>query len=495
MSFGYYYNLNNNQYPSKNINFMANNSVVANAPLAKPIETVSKTIENSVDAFVPTEQKKKKSYKKAITVGSSVLVISGLVALLNPKFSSKFISKLKNASQSAGTRIENSKNNYLASKFHKASKKTLDFGVRTLEFSNNFNSAKDVGFKWLCCEKKGFNNVKNTTMRNFFKKIDHGFVKVMSKVHKAITKWFDSISKKTVLSRYNNVGEKMDSFEAALKQYREKLSPAEQIKFDKKIKEITETRTFFSRENITQRFTEQENLMGNLERDFLKQYCAYKNGFSNKWVNKGEHIDKNMTFWAEKIMQPTRDRVERQGLDVVEKLVGNTNGQKGLYDEIYAMLSPNLSSAEKKSLDDALKTINKKLRKANHSETVEYFDKKRDLVLGGAPTDIVTAIGGLGLSGVAIATADTKEDKISRALTGGFPIIAGIGASMAFTAMLFSGVQGMLYGFLTSIGLSKIGSLADHHILGNKKENINDKLTPTQNPLNPSLKSSEVHNA
>ena len=127
--------------------------------------------------------------------------------------------------------------------------------------------------------------------------------------------------------------------------------------------------------------------------------------------------------------------------------------------------------------------------------TFLYFDKKRDLVLGGAPTDIVTAIGGLGLSGVAIATADTKEDKISRALTGGFPIIAGIGASMAFTAMLFSGVQGMLYGFLTSIGLSKIGSLADHHILGNKKENIDDKPTPTQNPLNPSLKSSEVHNA
>ena len=77
--------------------------------------------------------------------------------------------------------------------------------------------------------------------------------------------------------------------------------------------------------------------MENLERDFLKQYRVYKNGFSNKWVNKGEHIDKNMTFWAEKIMQPTRDRVERQGLDVVEKLDGKTNGQKGLYDEIYAM--------------------------------------------------------------------------------------------------------------------------------------------------------------
>ena len=32
---------------------------------------------------------------------------------------------------------------------------------------------------------------------------------------------------------------------------------------------------------------------------------------------------------------------------------------------------------------------------------------------------------------------------------------------MAFTAMLFSGIQGMIYGSLASIGLSKLGSVAD----------------------------------
>lgn len=497
MSFGYYYNLNNSTYLPQNIGFRANATGMAStpAPLAKPIETVSKTIESSVDAFVPEGEKKKKSYKKAITVGSSVLVVSGLVALLNPKFSSKFITKLKNASESAGKRIESSKNDYLKSKFHQASKKTLDWGVRTLEFSNNINSAKDVGFKWLCCDKKQFNNVKNTSLRNFLRKVDSGFVKVMSKVHNAITKWFDSISKHTVFSKYNGASKKMDNLESLLKQYRNKLSTAEQAQFDAKLAEISKTREFFSKTNTAQRFDEQEKLMSNLERDFLKQYRAYRNGFTNKWVNKGEHIDKNMTFWAEKIMQPTRDKVERQGLDVVEKLVGNEKGQKGLYDDIYSMLSSKLSSAEKQSLDDALKVTGKKLRKANHSETVEYFDKKRDLVLGGAPTDIVTALGGLGLSGIAIATADTKEDKISRALTGGFPIIAGIGASMAFTAMLFSGVQGLLYGFLTSIGLSKLGSIADHYILGNKKDDIENNPTPTKNPFQQSLQTSEVKNA
>ena len=113
MSFGYYYNLNSNPKQCRNINFRAQDVVAPSAPLAKPIETVSKTIETSVDMFVPEGEKKKKSYKKAITVGSSVLVVGGLVALLNPKFSSKLISKLKNASNSAGNKLKSNKDNYL----------------------------------------------------------------------------------------------------------------------------------------------------------------------------------------------------------------------------------------------------------------------------------------------------------------------------------------------------------------------------------------------
>ena len=105
------------------------------------------------------------------------------------------------------------------------------------------------------------------------------------------------------------------------------------------------------------------------------------------------------------------------------------------------------------------------------------------MILGSAPTDIVTAIGGLGFSGVLIATADTKEEKISNALTGAFPVIAGLGASMAFTAMLFSGVKGMIYGALASIGLSKLGSIIDKKVLGHDI----DKKTTKNN--------SEVKNA
>ena len=201
--------------------------------------------------------------------------------------------------------------------------------------------------------------------------------------------------------------------------------------------------------------------MANLEKDFSAKMKSY---FSDIWNKKGQRkdsINKNMSFWAEDILMPERNKLEQNGTKIVDKIMGNGKSQQGTYHEIIDILSPHLSQEEKILLEKNLNKANARLRKANHSECVEYFDKKRDLVLGGAPTDIMTALFGIGMSGLAIGTADTKEDRISRALTIGFPAIAGIGASMAFTAMLFSGIQGMIYGSLASIGLSKVGSMAD----------------------------------
>jgi hypothetical protein len=144
-----------------NPGFARNTNPATNAPLTKPIEKVSKTIENAVDIFIPSEEKNKKSNKRAIWAGSSALVVTALVALLNPKFSSKLIARCKKASQSAGKKFRDGKDNYLKSKFHQTSQKVFDWSVKSLEFTNNFNSAKDLWFKRLCCSNKSFSKVKN----------------------------------------------------------------------------------------------------------------------------------------------------------------------------------------------------------------------------------------------------------------------------------------------------------------------------------------------
>ena len=104
-------------------------------------------------------------------------------------------------------------------------------------------------------------------------------------------------------------------------------------------------------------------------------------------------------------------------------------------------------------------------------------------MLGGAPSDIISGIGMIGLSGIAVGTADTKEDRVSRALTLGFPAVAGIGASMALTAMLFSGVQSIIYGSIASAGLSQLGSIADRTLNPKKTvENLAQSTSPPKQP-------------
>ena len=289
----------------------------------------------------------------------------------------------------------------------------------------------------------------------------------MSNVHNSITNWFDSISKRTVYGKYKKASKNMDELDSLIYNYRTKLSAAEQKSLDAKLQEIMHSKEYFSKTRTSERLSLQEKAMANLEQDFRnKLFNDYFKKFegpkqAGSFKHNVQHIKDNMSFWAEDMLMPSRNKFEQDGKKAVDTLVGDGKGVKGKYHEAIDILSPHISKEEKTLLETSLQKTGKRLNKANHSECVEYFDKKRDLVLGGAPTDILTGIGMIGLSGIAVGTADTKEDRLSRALTLGFPAVAGIGASMALTAMLFSGVQSMIYGSIASAGLSQIGSAAD----------------------------------
>ena len=437
----YYHFIDNPCYSQ--INFRENSAVTP--ILAKPINKVDTVITNTVDTFVkqPEDEEKKKSNKAAITVGSTVLVLTGLIALLNPKFSGKLVNKMKTWSSESRAKTQKSKGNIVKSKFYKASEKVWSKVADFLQFTNTINGWKDIGFKKLCTETKGVKAV-------------------MTKPHQAITRWFDALGKHTVQWKYNNANKNLKSLEDLISHYKDKLPASEQKMLETKLNEAKKVCEYFSKDKTANRLVEQEKAMSNLEKDFYSKMKSYgKDLWNNNWQGKKATVKNNMSFWAEDMLMPTRNKLEQDGIHVVDKIMGDGKTKKGTYQEIIDILSPHISKEEKNILEKSLAKTNKNLRKANHSETVEYFDKKRDLVLGGAPTDIMTAIFGIGMSGLAIGTADTKEERVSRALTVGFPAIAGIGASMAFTAMLFSGIQGMIYGSLASIGLSKLGSIAD----------------------------------
>lgn len=464
MTFGYY----NNRpvYPTGQINFKAGEAAAMSSAIAKPINTIVDTID---------KEKKKKSTRTAISVGSGVLVLSALVMLLNPKYSSNFIKKLEGVQKNMRTKVDKTKNDIVTNKFYKLCEKAANTTVKTVSYTNNFNSVKDTYFMRLCTEKKEFFKVKDKKTRNFLKKVDEKFVNVMGKVHTGITKFFDSIGKKTVQYRYNQSAKALDKFENIIKEHLSKLPDAERKEIEAKLTQAKLLRDSFSENNVLSRLQKQSELMGNLERDFNKFFRRYRNGFTNKWVNSGDHFVKNLSFWAQDINQPTRNIVEKEGLERVGKLFGSNKETKGLYDEIFDTISKNTSAEESKKIEKLFQKAGQRLQKANHGETLEYFDKKRDLILGSAPTDILTGVLSLILGTTLIATADTKEQRTSRLITKVIPAITGVGVSISMAAMLVSGVNSMLLGVGSAIVLSKIGSIIDHRVFGNKDEIISNK--------------------
>ena len=341
---------------------------------------------------------------------------------------------------------------------------------------------KDIYFKKLCTEKKTFSKVKNNKIKNFLIKADNIFVSGMSKVHNGITKWFDKISKKTVFSSYKKVNKQMDDFENVVNQLIKDLPDNEKQEIKKIFNEINTLRKYYTNNAIENRLNKQEGLMKSLETDFMKKYKKYIIKLKNDSNSRATTIDDNLEYWAESILNNNKDTLLTNNDQKVTALTS-------AYDKLLQKLTK-LNPRDKHSLRNRINKIDKNLNSANEKECIKYFDKKRDLTLGGGPTDIVTSLGSIGLCGLSVASADNKEDRISKMLTTGFPLIAGVGASLAFTAMLFSGIQGMMLGFGSSIILSKIGSIINKHIFG---KNIDEQNTKTNSTIsnNPFIQQEE----
>ena len=425
------YNMNNFQN-GRPMTFRAENSGVTKF-VTKPIDTVESAVSTVTDTFEPENEEHKKSYKTAIRVGSTVLVLGGFLALLNPKFSSKWIEKLKTKATKAAHKAKT--DNSLSGKWNKFKNITFDGIVKIVQIMNNGNSAKDRGFKWLCSKAE-----------------------FMKKIHNSITKGFDKISKNTVIQKYAKMNKRLNNLNKVLEQYKDRLSPSELKTFEQKLAEIKKLQEYIGRDNVNQRLQKQETLMSNLEKDTTERITKFGKGVFDKKIKGSDKFKDMTTFWAEEAIKPQKEKLVQEGEVFVTKLAGNPNGEKGLYREVLELISPHLKEEEKLALEDSLKKTAKKLTNANKSETVEYFDKKRDLVLGSAPTDIITALFSLGMCGLALGTADSKEQRMSRTVSGVIPAICGIGTSIALTAMLISGGLSLALGFASSMILSGIGS-------------------------------------
>lgn len=103
-------------------------------------------------------------------------------------------------------------------------------------------------------------------------------------------------------------------------------------------------------------------------------------------------------------------------------------------------------------LQNRAKGIEKNFKKASRFEYDDVFEKFAEMNVGTAPTDVISLGATLGLAAVPVAFAKEKEDKVSAALTKGFPVLG------AFVTMLYGTVKNWNFAKSLIIGTAVVGT-------------------------------------
>ncbi len=138
-----------------------------------------------------------------------------------------------------------------------------------------------------------------------------------------------------------------------------------------------------------------------------------------------------------------------------------SKNDKGALQELLTIYKAILPRNEYLKLKkEAYKSV-KSLDKAIDLETVQFYDKLRDLVLGSAPTDVLSILFSIGAIGYGLTKADSRDEKISVTLKSGIPVVAAVGTSLYCSAGLVSGSKAILIGLLSGAIMNRVGIYVD----------------------------------
>ena len=485
-------------------------------------------------------EKKEKNHRLGKTLVISALAVGfGTLALLSGGFNKGAAKVLNNwkikleQKMAKGSKFKN---------FYRYSAAQIDTFAAKSESVNNFTTLKDVAFQRLMWGKNG--------QRTFTRKI-----------HEAITKFFDRISKKTVNSYYNKTyskfagltdyfseinqrilsrhpGDKrfiqtINSINSRISNVNANLEKGFGINArNARLKEIqkasdglfeffwdaslSDVRNFKSK-NMWQSFIAEDYLipaklkLGNkagtlrqaITHDIIDNYKATIKALDNiqKFVNPSDvstndimnTLRNNLNKY--KKLSGNDEITQRQALNKeiianLKKLGDNfkeasskynyppeaaksvsayiadveeiiSKSSKGELQEILTLYKEVLPRNEYLKLKKKVQSAVKSLDKSIDIETVQYFDKARDLRLGSAPTDVLSILGAVGAVGYYLNKAETTDDKYSVSLKYGIPAVGAIATSLYCTARLVSGGKAMLLGLVSGWLINKVGVLAD----------------------------------
>ena len=130
--------------------------------------------------------------------------------------------------------------------------------------------------------------------------------------------------------------------------------------------------------------------------------------------------------------------------------------------EIKGMFAQGVDAAEYKTAKMYMERMNSKMNSAIKKEVASY-EKLAELRVGSAPTDILGILGPATLAGIIVASSKDKDERISKTLTAGIPIIGGIGMSYYGTLRGWTGARNLCLGAISMWLLNLTGSKVDEY--------------------------------
>lgn len=198
-----------------------------------------------------------------------------------------------------------------------------------------------------------------------------------------------------------------------------------------------------------------------LKQQVLKDIELFMNDISSAAENKT--IDKKIS-----------DRLLERAGNLKDSFA---NYRQGKVEDVLDIYKKILPESEYKKLEEAYYKSVKSLDKSIRIETEDFVSKLRDLALGGAPTDVLTIIGPLGVLGYYLGKSEDNEQRMSISLKYGIPALAGIGVTAYCNAKLFAGSKSLIIGTISTFVLNQIGVFAEHLL----KKSRQAKVAQTDN--------------
>lgn len=174
---------------------------------------------------------------------------------------------------------------------------------------------------------------------------------------------------------------------------------------------------------------------------------------------------------AEKVMEEMLVYMEKnQNIYDIEEAVKNIRNilnpefsKKGKAQEIVTIVKNQFgkNSSEYLSVTQNLENFSKKLDKAINTE-MDAYEKMSELRVGSAPTDILGIFVPIGIATWLVTNAKTKDERVSKTLTQGIPILGGIATTYYGTTRMFTGPKNIAMGLGTAYALNIIGTQMDN---------------------------------